>query len=427
MDIPPSVSGASEPMKIKFPLYAAAITAGVLIVGSVGASSAEAKVTSSSFASLGAAAKPAASVTDAAGNLFTLNEGDNTISKITPAGTVTRVFSSLGAGVSPQGMTIDPLGNLYVSCAGTDSVTRVSPSGATIKYWSYDGVGSMPRGITSDAGGNVFVANYADSTIMKIAATGAVYPAFARLDPTDYTYGLATDASGNIYAADTATDRISKISATGAVTEAFAQLPKDAHPVYVAVDSHGDVYSANSAGNVAKFASDGSVIDTNIMSAPGPSKPDNLMLDPYGDLFIADEFTNQITAVDPNGGDAGIIASLPTGSLARAEAISGSIVYAPDYITGDIQRSDLRPAMSTAGLNTSIRRASRTSMAVTADGFEPLYAVSMGSLPPGLDLDAQTGRISGSPTTVGTYTFDILTMNHWGGSSPQHEVITVTP
>jgi parallel beta-helix repeat protein len=64
---------------------------------------------------------------------------------------------------------------------------------------------------------------------------------------------------------------------------------------------------------------------------------------------------------------------------------------------------------------------------VTATGSPEIsYAVSAGSLPPGLTLDPAT--IAGTPTAAGTYTFTITATNEFGSDSARYTVvITAAP
>lgn len=57
------------------------------------------------------------------------------------------------------------------------------------------------------------------------------------------------------------------------------------------------------------------------------------------------------------------------------------------------------------------------SISTTSSGFPtPTFTLNSGTLPPGVTLNAQTGTLSGSPTTAGSYTFTLLATN-WVGTS----------
>src|SRR5690349_18956773 len=50
-------------------------------------------------------------------------------------------------------------------------------------------------------------------------------------------------------------------------------------------------------------------------------------------------------------------------------------------------------------------------------GSNIMWSVSSGSLPPGLTLDPMTGNYTGTPTTIGSYTFTIAATNTFGMDS----------
>lgn len=64
---------------------------------------------------------------------------------------------------------------------------------------------------------------------------------------------------------------------------------------------------------------------------------------------------------------------------------------------------------------------------LVTDGQVPFsYAITSGALPPGLSLNASTGAISGTPTTVGTYNWDITITDALSRSSALSDTVVIT-
>ena len=122
--------------------------------------------------------------------------------------------------------------------------------------------------------------------------------------------------------------------------------------------------------------------------------------------------------------------SQPGGTIYAVDSagVKKSLGYAPGeqegamFVTSNV--SLLCPA-STGQLGTAY------SSAVVASGGAPPYAYKLtsGSLPPGLSLNAQTGAITGIPTTIGTFSFTIQAHDSTGqpaGLAVIHCCITIS-
>lgn len=63
---------------------------------------------------------------------------------------------------------------------------------------------------------------------------------------------------------------------------------------------------------------------------------------------------------------------------------------------------------------------------VEATGPGPItFAVSAGSLPPGIVFDETTGVLSGTPTTAGSYTFTVTATNQYGTDTQEYTIVIV--
>lgn len=224
---------------------------------------------------------------DGNGNLYTSDDGDSRIRKISPArevtvyaGTETPGFADGNVNDARFGfgdyLVTDAAGNLFVSDAINNCIRKISLTGqvatiaGTITPGFRDGNTaeaqfSLPGGIAIDRIGNLYVADRGNFRIRKITPAGNVstfagsgIPGIADGNPESAKFtldmhDLVVDALGNVFVADN--DRIRKITTDGVVstiagsTSGFldgeGELAKFSAPFGLAVDAKGDIYVAD--------------------------------------------------------------------------------------------------------------------------------------------------------------------------------------
>nr|WP_230679114.1 NHL repeat-containing protein [Hymenobacter properus] len=190
--------------------------------------------------------RPHGVAVDANGTVFVADTENHTIRKITPEGSVTTLAgasghkgSADGVGTAarfyhPAGLALDGAGNLYVADNGNHTIRKIAPDGTVStlagqagRHGGTDGPQStarflFPTGVAVDAIGNVYVADHLNATIRKISPTGEVStlagsvlragqedgpgPAARFVGP----FGIVVDASGGLYVTDGPTIRLIK-------------------------------------------------------------------------------------------------------------------------------------------------------------------------------------------------------------------------
>jgi DNA-binding beta-propeller fold protein YncE len=89
----------------------------------------------------------------------------------THAQTVTQSWAALASGAGPFGIAIDAAGNVYTANYSNRTVSKITSAGVVTQSWAALASTANPAVIAISATGNVYTANYGNSTVSKI--TGA--------------------------------------------------------------------------------------------------------------------------------------------------------------------------------------------------------------------------------------------------------------
>jgi serine/threonine-protein kinase len=290
---------------------------------------------------------------DASGNLYTADQTDNLIRKISPSGTVSTIAGSPGitghangTGSSatffdPTSLFIDGAGNVYVTDRGNSVIRKITPDSIVTTFagkiaitGATDGIDTLarfkfPYGITIDKSGTFYIADAGNNLIRKITQAGVVSTLAGNI-AGGYADGqgasasfafpdhITTDASGNIYVSDNGT-MIRKITPSGMVTTLAgtpAQGYKDGSGAAASFNTleglafgpDGNLYVADSKNNVIRkvtptgivttFAGSGVVGSANGQGGSASfNQPSAIVFDSNGTMYVADRGNNVIRKI----------------------------------------------------------------------------------------------------------------------------------
>jgi sugar lactone lactonase YvrE len=247
---------------------------------------------------------PLGEATDAAGNLYFSDSGNNRIRKVDGAGNITTIAGTGTAGLlgdggpavnaqinNPATLTVEGAGNIVFADSDNNAIREINLStgaistiAGTLGQGGYSGDGSAanaallssPKGLTFDANGNLYIADTGNNVIRRVNASNGIIDTVAGSGTPGFTgdgnvatsghfnapWGIAVSADGSLYVADFYNNRIRKIDSAGMLSTVvgngnasysgdggFATAATLNSPASVAVDAAGNLYIADSENN----------------------------------------------------------------------------------------------------------------------------------------------------------------------------------
>jgi streptogramin lyase len=303
---------------------------------------------------IGTLTSPYGVAVDANGNVYVADNISNSLSKLTPSGSLTSGSSFLSGDGSPYGIAVDAAGNLYVTDLVKNEVAKetLEPGGYYKKtVLPLKGL-NTPTGIAVDAQGNLYIADSQNNRIIKATPFGGSYS--QSLVPTSslsYPEGVAVDAAGNLYIADSHHLRVLKEVPSGSnwSESVIANLENIANtPIGIAADAAGDVfiltYMDDEDFAVVKATLAGGVYTLGaILSGQNPY---GIAANAAGDAFIASPGTNQLLKVFAGPGNFGGVDVATTSSAITFSFrfAQQSTLGAPGVVTQGVSGLDFSDA-----------------------------------------------------------------------------------
>ena len=289
----------------------------------------------------------------------------------------------------------------YAATAGKNyQMTLNSNGGNTVLYFSGSGVGINTLSITTGSLQDILPTVATDTVIATLAGSGGVAP---------YTWGITLPVG--LTAA-----QLSFNTSTGVLTQkgGAAAIAAGSYSIlFTVTDSNTPSTSATRTLtlNVGSIGITTTQLSTWTQNSPTA----------YSYTLQSTGTTGQKTWLVPG---AGLVGSLPTGLtlnqttgvISGTPSVSGSFtvtITLSDAGTGSTVTKSIpitinpAPSIITSSLAPGVVAQAYNQTLTMAGGTLPITWSLNGSLPPGLTFNTGTGAITGTPTTNGTYSFDV--------------------
>jgi YVTN family beta-propeller protein len=238
----------------------------------------------------------------AAGTIYVVNAGDNTLTTYNAEGAQSTLTITAGLN-SPAGVAVDAAGKIYVTNQGNNTLTTYTANG-TPTTPTITGL-SSPAGVAVDVSGKIYIANEGNGTVTTYSANGVeTNPTITGLSgPT----GVATDAGGKIFIglSDYSGEILRTYTAAGVRTTPTIDRYCSSAEV-VTVDTSGKIYigitdgcGEPDSGGMNTYNADG----TPATPVPnlGGFAPTGLAVDAAGKIFVADKHSISVSTYTANG------------------------------------------------------------------------------------------------------------------------------
>ncbi len=308
---------------------------------------------------------PIAVFADNSGTIYISDWANSRLRIVTSTGIISTiagngVFGFSGDGGSatlaelngPMGIFTDASGNIYLADVGNERIRKINSSGiintiAGNGTYGFSGDGGLatlaafedPAGVCGDESGNIFVADEFNYRVRKINSSGIISTiggCGARGYAGDggpatqaefyYPSGVAADNMGNIFVADESNNCVRQINSSGVIStiagNGVAGFAGDGEPAFlselsnpagVTTDNKGNIYIAdgfnsrirkiNNTGVISTIAGDGIAGYTGIGGAAALTalyNPVSIAADTSGNFYLANEFSNYVQKLTPS-------------------------------------------------------------------------------------------------------------------------------
>ena len=296
-------------------------------------------------------------------------------------------------------VAVDGQGVVYAAAVDTDSVFRIAPDGTVTRILAAAGDGTHsldgPRAVAATAAGVVFVAGGASDNVFRVAVDGTVKRVLAAAgdgtNALDFPADVALETNGAVLVAGRDSDNVFRIAADGTVTQILSATGDGTNaldgPSAVAAAPDGGVYVAGQAtNNVFRIAADGTV--KQVASAVGDgtnalSGPTDLAVDAAGNALVVGAQSGAVFRVTPTG-TVTLVFKATAGGSPRLQTPRGIAVdgdgqiyvsgHGSDNVVAITPRGRVREVLGATGVGTQRLDGP---MGVAADAAGNVYVAGM--------------------------------------------------